>query len=123
MRNDWLSTAGGWNSTRILDDLFGPSILTRPVMPSAWTVNKTDDGLALSVDMPGVKVADLDVKIVDRVLRVKGVRDGTEMSHAWRLMSAVDPETCDALLEHGVLTVTFKSAASSRSRSIEVRTT
>jgi HSP20 family molecular chaperone IbpA len=122
MRNDWLSTASGWNSTQFLDDVFGPSILPRRISTSAWTVKKTDDGLALSIDVPGVKASDLSVRIVDRELRVRGVRDGTEVSYTWRITSAVDPETCDALLVDGVLTVSFKHAASARARSVSVRT-
>jgi HSP20 family molecular chaperone IbpA len=113
-----------FQTLRILDDICSPTLTTRQRYFTSTAAAKTevkDNELHLSVDLPGVKPNDLSVQAEGRTIKIVGKRKGEEIKHAYTLSKEYDPETTSALLEDGVLTLTFEKTASESSRRIEVK--
>lgn len=108
----------------IFDTLFyGMSIpRTKSHFSSDARVETTESGLSLTVDVPGVKQKDLTVELSGRDVKVSGTARGEEFKYSYRISRDYDPDTLDALLEDGVLTLSFKRARTSDTRRVEVRT-
>lgn len=108
-----------FDAFRLLDDLYAPSRGAR--LSSSYRVSDVENGLELSLDLPGVKSKDLNVQITDRVINVSGKSRGDDFKHSYRLSKEYDPETVTASLEDGVLTLGFSKVKSPPSRTIDVK--
>ena len=108
----------------IFDALFyGMSIpRTKSHFSSDARVETTESGLSLTVDLPGVKHKDLSVEVVGRDVKVSATVRGEELKYSYRISRDYEPDTLDALLEDGVLTLSFKRARTTDTRRVEVRT-
>ncbi len=98
---------------------------------------RTEDGLVLSFDLPGIDPASLDVTVDRGVLTVSATRDrelaegekpyvrervtGT-FSRRIRLGYAIDSAGVEAGYEHGVLTVRVPLAEAAEPRKVEIQT-
>lgn len=107
--------------------------------PGTWPpTNVYDSGaeLVLRAEIPGVSENDLDIQINQDVLTIAGARaaevpDGysahrrergaMRFSRSFTLPFKVDPETCGATLQQGVLTVKLAKAPEARPRQITVK--
>lgn len=101
-----------------LDDFFAPpqhtpssGIHHRASCNNPHNIFETEKSLQLSIDVPGIKVNDLSVKVDDNVLRVSGERKTTGRECTFERSFALDPKTVDANLikanlDSGVLTLT-----------------
>lgn len=107
---------------------------------AGWTpradVVEAEDRYHLALDLPGVSRESLDVTVHDGTLKVSGERvvpDGyrearfhrVERAHGrfartFRLGPDVDPDSVEATLADGVLTVTVRKAEQARPRRIEI---
>jgi HSP20 family molecular chaperone IbpA len=119
-----LKTDNLFQTLRILDDICSPTLTTRQRYFTSTAPARTevkDNVLHLSVDLPGVKTSDLSVQAEGRTIKIVGKRKGEEIKHAYTLSKEYDPETTSALLEDGVLNLTFSKSVSS-TRKIEVKT-
>lgn len=97
-----------FDTFRIFDDLYGTTWNLRAgTHTSSYRVNTTDRGLELSLDLPGVKSRDLSVKVTGRTLEVSGKLRDEDFRHTYRISKDFDPDTVDATLEDGVLTLMF----------------
>lgn len=85
-------------------------------------VEKTDDGITLSVEMPGVKVTDVTVQAVDHEIRIKGVKRGKEFQRIYDVEKSYDTSNCIASLQDGVLIIKFSKCESSKVRNVEIKT-
>ena len=96
-------------------------------------IYEDEDGLALVFDMPGLEREDLDIRVEDDVLTIKGTvtkEDGPLPDHQefrlrdyfrqFRLTDAVDQERIGAELSNGVLTVGLPRSERLKPRRIEV---
>lgn len=118
-------------------------------VPSTWALNaplasvaaadvvETDDEVHVTMDLPGVDPKALDVKLEGDTLTIqaerklepaknvrsvlRSERTAGMVARSFVLPATVDPSTCRARLEHGVLTVTIGKRAESKPRSIEVK--
>ena len=100
-----------FDTFRLFDDIYGPSWnLKTKSHASSCRVNTTDNGLELSLDLPGVKSKDLSVQVTGRLLTVSGKVRGEDFKHTYRLSKDYDTDTVDATLEDGVLTLKFDRA-------------
>ena len=75
----------------------------------------------LTLDLPGVKRSDLDVSIVGRTVTVSGRRGEREFKHEYTIDRNYDASSVDAVLEDGVLTVTFARRPETKSKKIDVK--
>jgi len=92
---------------------FGPSI------SSAWT----DEGLRLTVDLPGVPDEAVAVSVAGPVLSIEVSTDELSWSRQLRLPAGLDAEQVDARYTNGRLTVTVARTAAPESRRIAIDTT
>jgi HSP20 family protein len=78
------------------------------------SVNETKDMVRYDFDVPGVKAADIEVKVIDDVLIISGFRDvakdnvsyQSKFMQRFRLDTNVDTNQIKAQLKDGVLSVT-----------------
>ena len=98
------------------NDIFGPhlgsSIGFRQTPTQAHHhLHETENEVTLSIDVPGVKSNDLEVKFEDNVLRISGERKTAGSESKFVRSFAMDPANVDvdsmkANLDCGVLTLT-----------------
>lgn len=99
-------------------------------------VVETEQGLALSVDLPGVADGDLQVTVEQSVLTVRATRrplpvEGAArrssergygaVTRSFRLPAWADAGAAEARLDRGVLTLVIPRRAESRPRTVEVK--
>lgn len=73
-------------------------------------VSNDDAAIVITLDVPGVKRADIDVELIEENrLRIAGKREGRgSFGLKLRLTDTIDPEGISATLADGVLTITAK---------------
>ena len=100
-----------------------------------YDVVRTEDGVTLFVDIPGINPADVDLTVDGRSLRLaasrttsipenakvvsRGRRNG-DLSQAFQLGEQLDAERLTADYANGVLIVTIPVAESAKPRKVEV---
>jgi hypothetical protein len=90
----------------------------------AWRVDVSKNNrISLSIDVPGVALADINVDIDAYNVRVTGKRHdtGTNVSHSYTLPQCYDTKSITAKLDSGVLTLTVKKLAGMTPRKITVK--
>ena len=111
---------------------------TRPWSPSV-DIHETENELVLKADLPDVKLEDIEVRVENQTLTLKGERKFEEdknvrgyhrmersygaFTRSFTVPSTVDPEKVGAEFKNGVLTVKLpkKEAAKPRQVKIEVK--
>src|SRR5262249_22514195 len=98
-------------------------------------VNETDDQIRVTAELPGIEEADIDLRIEDGVLAIRGERrqESDEKARGYSeryygkferrlaLPRGVDPDKVDARFDHGVLTITLpKGPEADRGRQIPI---
>lgn len=90
---------------------------------SPWRVMHLEDAITLSIDMPGVRPANLDVVIEDHQVLVKAERFDTKqmIGHTYQLKDCYDIETVEATLDSGVLSMTIKKFPERMPKKVHVK--
>jgi HSP20 family protein len=107
---------------------------------TSMNVSETDKEIRVTAELPGVTEQDLDVRLDDDVLTIRGEKKFEEtkggekenfhfversygtFQRSLRLPSSVDPEQVKANFQNGVLTITLpKTAQQERSRKIQIK--
>jgi HSP20 family protein len=100
-------------------------------MPAVET-EETDDAYVVRAELPGMKREDVDVELRGNELRITGEiteedagktlrRRHGKFAYRATLPSDADPDTIDAQLADGILTVRLPKAAQATSRRIEIK--
>jgi HSP20 family protein len=102
-------------------------------------VHETENNVTLKFDLPGVDPEQVDIRVADNVLTIRGERseekecgNGTggtcyrerrygSFSRSVTLPASVDPDNVDATFRNGVLTVTLNKRADARPKRITVK--
>lgn len=124
--NDLYREVSGWNPFAWAGARTFPAL-------NAW---EDDQNLYLEAEVPGTKMDDIEVVVVNNELTVKGERPdaaqegvsyhrrergvGTFTRHV-RLPIAIDADKVEAKLTDGVLTITLPKSAAARPRKIQVK--
>ncbi|MGE5378750.1 MAG: Hsp20/alpha crystallin family protein [Bacteroidota bacterium] len=98
-------------------------------------IREDEDAYVLSALVPGLKAQDLNIQVLDDVLRIEGEFKAEESSsylvrelptgsfaRTLRLPSPIDAENVDARIADGVLTLTLPKAESARPKRINITT-
>jgi HSP20 family protein len=97
-------------------------------------IREEEDAYILSALVPGLKAEDLNIQVLDDVLRIEGEYKAEESNYlvrelptgtftrTLRLPSSIDAETVDAKIADGVLTLTLPKAESARPKRINITT-
>ncbi len=95
-------------------------------------VREEDDAYVLSALVPGLKAEDLNIQVLDDVLRIEGEYKAEESNYlvrelpvgsfgrTLRLPAPVDAEKVEARIADGILTLTLPKAESARPRRINI---
>jgi len=120
---------------RIASRAFGPAWRTAPAMP--MDAVRTEDGLVLRFDLPGIDPASIEVTVDRGVLTVSAKRteehtEGEKLvvreritgtfSRRVRLGDAADAAKVEAGYEDGVLTVRVPLAEAAKPHKVEIQT-
>lgn len=129
---------------RLFDDFRVPSGAaegeTGSLIEARMNVSETDDAYRITAEIPGVKEDDIDIRLDDDVLTIRGEKkfertEGSEKENyhfversygsfqrSMRLPTPVDPEQVDATCDDGILTITLpKVDREERTRRIQVQ--
>jgi HSP20 family molecular chaperone IbpA len=85
------------------------------------TVEVIDDKLIWSIDMPGVKVDDVDVRAVERTVTIGAKRDKRSYNVTYNVPREYDVDSIDVSLCDGVLVAKFAKLAELEPRKIKVK--
>lgn len=88
---------------------------------SNYSVETTDDGLNLSIELPGVSDSDLSVLTSDNQVNISGILRGKKFSYVYVVPKDYDLTSCEATLSKGVLTLQFIRTEGSHSRTIPIK--
>lgn len=109
--------------------------------PNAWfpltDVVEDNDGIRISVELPGIKPENVEVAVENRVLSIKGEKSQAaeqnpsrlhryersygRFERTFHLPETVDVDRIQAQYEHGVLTLSLPRAEQAKPRKIEIR--
>ena len=73
----------------------------------AYDVQTDEKGMTLSMDLPGVKPADLKVESLAELVKIYGKQKGKDFAYEYPLNKIYNPQSGVAQLEDGVLTLSF----------------
>ena len=97
-------------------------------------IREEEDAYVLSALVPGLKAEDLNIQVLEDVLRIQGEYKADEneylvrelpsgsFTRTLRLPAAIDAERVEAHIADGVLTLTLPKAESARPRKISIKT-
>lgn len=112
----------------------------REVSARTWVppvdINETEDNLVLKAELPGIKPDDVEIRVEDNTLYLKGERKferevkeenlhrversyGT-FSRSFSLPSSVDPEKIKAEYQNGILTLTMPKREEAKPKTIKI---
>jgi HSP20 family protein len=124
----------GWDPFREMATL---GVRTPAFIP-AFEVKETKDGFEFKADLPGIQEKDLDVSLTGNRLTVSGKREEEKrreeerffalersygsFSRSFTLPDGVDPESAQAEMKDGVLTLRLSKKPEVKARKIELKT-
>lgn len=113
----WYNDLSRYNS--VIDkyiDAIHPKVATNS-STLTYDVQSDDKGITLSMDLPGVKPADLKVESLTELVKISGKQKGKDFSYEYPLNKIYNPQSGVAKLEDGVLTLTFQRYAKDKPKS------
>jgi HSP20 family protein len=96
-------------------------------------IREEDDAYVLAALVPGLKAEDLNIQILDDVVRIEGEYKADEneyvlrelpsgsFTRTLRLPSAIEADSVEAKINDGVLTLTLPKAESARLKKIQIK--
>jgi len=113
----------GWDPMRLFDDLLSWNPRGGEVL---WTaspvqVSHGEDGVSLSVDMPGVDPRDLDLTFEAGQLTIAGKRGERSYRYTVALGDEYDPDSIEATLDKGVLSLTAAKRPEAKPKKIALK--
>ncbi|HSO39367.1 MAG TPA: Hsp20/alpha crystallin family protein [Labilithrix sp.] len=131
----WLSRMMGFDPFREMMPLLGEE---RLAFEPAFEVKETKDGYLFRADLPGVRLADLDVSVTDNRIQISGHREAEKeekgdafytyertygsFTRAFTMPDGIDAGNIHADLRDGVLTVLVPKKAESMPKKIAIGT-
>jgi HSP20 family molecular chaperone IbpA len=110
----------GYDPFHVFDELYSTP-RTRENDTASYSVNRTDSGMELVLDLPGVKSSDLSVQVAGRDLKIDAKRQGKSLKYSFKLSKDYSPDSAEASLENGVLTVSFSKSEELKPKTLEVK--
>ncbi|MFN0107930.1 MAG: Hsp20/alpha crystallin family protein [Blastocatellia bacterium] len=122
--------------------LRGPNLYSIEPQHGAWSppvdIYETQTGFVLTAEVPGVSLADLELKVAENELILKGERHWThnpngenihrlenaygKFERAFSLSELIDADNISADLDKGVLKVTLPKRVEIGGRQVEIKT-
>jgi HSP20 family protein len=127
---------------RAFEDVFAGRSEDKELTPSAWApsvdIYETENELVLTAEVPGIAEKDIEIRIEDNTLQLKGERKfeketkeenyhRIERSYgsfyrAFTLPNSIDPDSIKAEHENGVLRITMPKRQELKPRTVKIVT-
>jgi HSP20 family protein len=137
-----LSPADPFHGLRLFEDAV-TGLMSEPRGSRPWSpavdILETEDALTVKADLPGVKLEDIDIRVENQTLTIKGHRkfekdDAVKGYHriergygefvrSFAVPSTVDTDKVGAEYKNGVLAVTLPRKESAKPRQVKVSVT
>lgn len=133
----WMRDFFNWDPFREMAPTWFTPTLTDPTFAPAFEVKEGEDSFLFKADLPGIKEADVEVKLTGNRLTISGKRDAEtenkaetyytyERSYgtflrAFTLPDGIDAEHVKAELKDGVLTVVIPKLPAAQPKTIAVK--
>jgi HSP20 family protein len=87
-----------------------------------FTMQETENGYVMAVEIPGVKKEDLKIEVAEQTLSIeaKRTRDGSKWSYKMIAPRLADTSNLEANLEDGVLEIAIPKIEAAKPRSVEI---
>jgi len=128
-----------FNGLRLFEDAV-TRLMSEPSAGRPWSpavdIVETEDGLTLKADLPDVKIEDIDIRVENNTLSIRGnrkfekdqkakgyhriERSYGEFVRSFALPSTVDTEKVSADYKNGVLTVALPKKETAKPRQVKV---
>jgi HSP20 family protein len=128
-----------FNGLRLFEDAV-TRLMSEPSAGRPWSpavdIVETEDGLNLKADLPDVKIEDIDIRVENNTLSIRGhrkfekdekvkgyhriERSYGEFVRSFALPSTVDTEKVTADYKNGVLTVSLPKKETAKPRQVKV---
>ncbi len=131
----WMRSLFNWDPFQEMAPFF-PSEEQMAFMPD-FDIKETKEGYVFKTDVPGIKIADLDVSVSGRQLTVSGKRESEHeektdtyyacersygsFSRSFTLPQGADEKSVSADLKDGVLTISFQKKAEIKATKVEIK--
>jgi HSP20 family protein len=111
---------------RLFDDLMTwqppGSEVVWSALPSPISLDQNEHGATITVDMPGVDPQDVDLTFEEDTLTIAGKRGEQMYRFSVVLGNTIEPDSIEARLDKGVLTVCAHKRPEARPRKIVIST-
>lgn len=97
-----------YNDSSRYGTIFGLDKYLNNTVTANYDVHENEEGLVLTIDLPGAKSSDLKIEAVSNLVKISGKQKGKDFFYEYSLNKSYDLFTGAAKLEDGVLTLTFK---------------
>jgi len=107
-----------WNPFGSWDQSFGNFF--SELEPTCWDQAESEDSVTVSLVVPGFKQEELDIEVHHRGFSVKGKSTVYSRSYAIdrTLGCKIVPDSTQAILENGILTLTFKKESARKTEAV-----
>jgi HSP20 family protein len=125
---------------RMFEDAFTGKGEDKELAPSSWApavdIYETENEIVLTAEVPGIEEKDIEIKIEDNTLTLRGERKFTKETkeenyhrlersygafyRAFTLPNSVDPENIRAENENGILRVTLPKKLELKPRTVKI---
>jgi HSP20 family molecular chaperone IbpA len=89
----------------MLHSYFLPYIKTFAEDTINWRTEKTEKGISMSVELPGVKKEDIKIELKGDYLSLSAKKKDAKLEESWRVGSDFSKDSIDATYENGMLTI------------------
>lgn len=113
---------GPWSIVHSFDDMFEnpfwsskiarEQVIRRGV--ETYHIETDDKRMVLKIDVPGIKLTDIDVSIVNRTVSISTTEDNREVVHTYTIDEGYDVTKIDAQLDLGVLSLSLPRLAETK---------
>ncbi len=73
-----------------------------------YDYDEANEVVTLTVEMPGISKEDVEVRIQENTLTIKGLNDRRFFKRTFQFRNNLNPEFVSASMENGILTVTIR---------------
>lgn len=86
-----------------------------------FDVSRTETGYTVEVPVAGLRPDDITVTVEDRVLAISGKNDRRQFTRSLLIPDEIDPESIEATVEHGLLTLALHVHPKAQPRKIDLK--
>jgi len=108
---------GAWN---LLDELVLRNHFNKPTVDPSRSMEVKDDVLTMEFEVPGLSKKDINVKVEDTVLSIKGENETRTFNKKYNISEDWDVSKTSAKVKDGILSISIPKVEEKKSKIVEV---